>query len=427
MKLLTKTTLYYLGFSVAIYLSIAVAFYYVTEYLIYEDVETRLQSEKRDFQTFIKNNGLWYRSCYFVQNKIEFKPSIYHDKKEVFIDTVLYDKYNYQLIPFRQLSFYEKLGDDYYKISIRKSLIESDKLVKYLTYTMLLLLILGLSVMYIVQRRISRRIWRPFYDTLSKIKSYKLSKDQELGLSNSSIYEFEELNTVLNKMARKMQKDYKNLKEFTQNASHEMQTPVALINARVEELIQSQNLTEKQIYLVQEINNSSNRISKLTQGLLLLSKIENRQFQEIKDIDFDVLIEKKIEELEELFLHRRLKVEYIKKGNFVFPINPDLADVLLNNLVGNAIKHNFFGGNIMIHLSEDGFEIINTGDELSIDPKTLFQRFRKGKTSLSTGLGLAIVKQICDVYSLTVEYYYMDKLHHMKISKGTAPTGLLEE
>lgn len=424
MKLLTKTTLYYLGFSVIIYLSIAVAFYYVTEYLVYEDVETKLLSEKKDFETFTENNGLWYKSCYFVQNKIEFVPSVYHDDKVVFIDTLLYDKNNYQLIPFRQVTFYEKLGSDYYKIHIRKSLIESDKLLKYLTYTLLILMVIGLSVTYFVQRWISKGIWKPFNNTLSKVKSFKLTKEQELELSYSNIYEFEELNGVLNKMVRKMQKDYKNLKEFTQNASHEMQTPVALINARVEELIQSKNLTDKQVYLIQEINNSSNRISKLTQGLLLLSKIENRQFQEIKNVDFDVLIKRKIEELEELFSHKQLKVEYEKNGNFVFYINPDLADVLLNNLIANAIKHNFFGGTIIIKLSDDGFEIINTGDTLSIDPKTMFQRFRKGKTSLSTGLGLAIVKQICDVYGLSIEYYYQNKLHHMKVNREELVIGL---
>ena len=426
MKLLTKTTLYYLSFSVAIYLSIAVAFYLVTEYLIYEDVETRLISERTDFKSFITNNGLWYKSCYFVQNKIEFKPSTYHDDKDVFTDTLLYDRNSDKFIPFRQLVFYTKLGTDYYKISIRKSLLESDKLLRYLTYTMLALLVLGSSIMYFVLRRISGGIWRPFYDTLSRIKSFKLTKEQELELKASSIFEFEELNQVLNKMARKMQKDYKSLKEFTQNASHEMQTPVALINARVEELIQSKNLTEKQVYLVKEINNSSNRISKLTEGLLLLSKIENRQFSQLKDINFDELIRRKIEELEELFLHRHLKVEYEKKGDFVFQINPDLADILLNNLIGNAIKHNFYAGKIVIQLSNSGFEIMNTGDELSIDPKSLFQRFRKGKTSLSSGLGLAIAKQICDSYGLEIEYYYKSKLHHMKVTRSAQFSGLEE-
>jgi len=418
-KLLTKTTLYYLGFSIVIYLSIALAFYYVTEYLVYEDVETRLHSEKKDFMSFVSSNGLWYRSCYFVQNKIEFHASAYHDDKEVFSDTTLYDKNNKQLIPSRQLVFYTKLGPDYYKISIRKSLLESDKLLKYLTSTMLAFMVLGLSVMYFVLRRISRRVWRPFYDTLSKVKSFKLTKEQELELSPSTIHEFEELNEVMHKMVRKTQKDYKNLKEFTQNASHEMQTPVALINARVEELIQSKNLTDKQVYLIQEINNSSNRISRITQGLLLLSKIENRQFSTIKEVYFNTLLRKKIEELEELFMHKELKVEYHEEGDFEWLINPDLADILITNLLNNSIKHNITGGTISITLLDDGFDIANTGESLGIDPKTLFQRFRKGKASGSTGLGLAIVKQICDAYGLQAEYYYQDNLHHIKISPAS--------
>jgi len=418
MKLLTKTNIYYVAFALFTNISIAVTFYYIAENLIYEEVETRLQSEKRDFESFIRNQGVWYKSCYFVENKIEFQPISTLDKGEYYKDTLLYNRYNDEFIPFRQLTFFIELEGTPYKISIRKSLIESDKLIKYITYTMLLLLILGFSFMYIIQHRLSKSIWKPFYTTLSTIKSFKLGADRKVNFIKSGIYEFEELNKVLTDMTSKLQKDYKNLKEFTDNASHEMQTPVAIISGRIEELIQTKNLTSHQSYLINEIHNTCSRLSKISKALLLLSKIENKQFRETKKINFGELIKNKIEEFEELFIHRKihLKMEFVEE--FVCNLNPALADILLNNLLSNAIKHNISGGTIIISLSSSNLEIANTGEPLIINPKDLFQRFRKGRYSQdSTGLGLAIVKQICNNYGLDVVYSYKNNLHYISITR----------
>jgi signal transduction histidine kinase len=320
------------------YFAIGIAFYIVTEYLIYEEVESRLKSEKRDFLDYVKrNNGVWYNSCYFVENKIDFQavskmPVL---TIENFSDTLLFDKYSGQHIPFRQIHFYSKMGDQYFHVTIRKSLLESDKLLKYLTATILILLSVAFSIMYFFQRRNSKKIWKPFYHTLLKIKSFELAKDKDLELQSGGIYEFDELNLVLQKMSRKMRRDYKGLKEFTENASHEMQTPLSLINIRAEELIQSKTLTEKELYLINDIHNSSARISKLTQSLLLLSKIENEQFVEKEVVDFNHLLQFKISEFEEIFHHSQLKINYEKKENFLFEMNGDLADILLKNIFLN--------------------------------------------------------------------------------------------
>jgi signal transduction histidine kinase len=404
------------------YLAIAVAFYMVTEYLIYEEVESRLKSEKRDFVDYVKrNNGVWYNSCYFVENKIDLQPVSQAPVLTIenFSDTLLIDKYSDEHVPFRQIHFYSKMGDQYFHVSIRKSLLESDKLLRYLTTTIFILLSVAFSIMYFFQRRNSKKIWNPFYKTLLKIKSFELAKDKELQLQSGGIYEFEELNSVLQKMSRKMRQDYKGLKEFTENASHEMQTPLALINIRAEELIQSKTLTEKEIYLINDIYNSSARISKITQSLLLLSKIENEQFTEKKPIDFDYLLQLKISEFEEIFHHSQLKIKYEKKEKFLFEMNADLADILLTNLISNAVKHNLKHGEITISVFKNGFKISNTGSPLDIDPRQLFLRFKKGKHGKdSSGLGLAIVKQICSNYGLAVDYTYNGQLHILTILKS---------
>lgn len=422
MKLLNKNNLYYFIFSLTACIAIGISFYLVTKHLIYEEVESRLLVEKRDFEDYVKKNGgVWHNSCYFVEDKIHLvpvdPPTTVISKDLRFTDTLLYDEFSKDLIRFRQLSFYKKLENKYYLVHLRKSLLESDKLLKYLTVTILSLLSVAFSVMYFIQRKMSENIWYPFYNTLNKIKSFDLRKDNELDLGSTSIYEFNELNKVIERMSKKIKQDYSSLKEFTENASHEIQTPLALINARVEELIQSRNLSEKELHLINEIHASSLRLSKLGSALLLLSKIENDQFEHWEPINFERLIKKKLEEFEEIFRHRGLSVELVTEGSLVLNINTILADMLLTNLIGNAVKHNLSKGRIRIALWSTGFKISNTGLPLTEDPSSLFQRFKKGKhKSDSSGLGLAIVQQICISYNLSVSYTYENNLHVLQIS-----------
>jgi len=390
----------------------------VTEYLIYDEVESRLRVEKRDFEEYVsRNKGVWSNSCYFVENKIDLIPAKgLATPKEAFKDTLVFDKYSNKEIRFRQLSFYTKLGNDYFQVQLRKSLLESETLLKYLTITILALLAVAFGCMYFIQKKISENIWHPFYDTLNKLKSFDLNKNKDLELISSNILEFEDLNLVLEKMSQKMKQDYRNLKEFTENASHEIQTPLALINARVEELIQSKHLTEKDLQLINEIQTSTTRVSKLGNTLLLLSKIENRQFVEAEKINFDSLIKNKLDEFEEIFSHHNLKVTYHCDAIFYWNMNSLLADNLVTNLIGNAVKHNVQDGIIEFTMNKRGFEISNTGQPLAVDPATLFQRFKKGKQrNDSSGLGLAIVKEICSYYQLQVSYTYKEGRHSIAV------------
>jgi signal transduction histidine kinase len=373
--------------------------------------------EKRDFETFVGNQKSLYESCYFVKDKIDIKPATAPLPSAVeFKDTLLYNKYDNSSVLFREISFYANMDSNYYRISIRKSLLESNKLIQFITGTLLILLCIGLSLMYLLNKKISQKIWSPFYDTLGKVKSYTLAEEKKIDLREGNISEFNELNDVLNKMVNKMRKDYKNLKEFTENASHEIQTPLSLINARVEELIQSKGLSEKQMYCIQEIYRSSLRISKLHHALLLLSKIENGQFFEKENINIGQLIEKKIDEFDEIFVHKKVRLNFLKQESLTIPMHPMLADILLTNLIGNAIKHNTEGGTISISVYAKEVRIINSGHALTVNPNLLFERFKKERiVSDSLGLGLSIVKQICDNYGLAIGYSFENNFHIISI------------
>ena len=420
MKLLTQTNRIYLAFSLVIYLLTALVFYQIVRLLIYDEVESRLKVEKRDFDAYIQAHDTWSSSPYFVENKIEVVPVAGRQKitTMTFTDTLIRNRYDNELVPFRQLTFYQPIQGVMHRVSIRKSLIQTYRLIEAITLTMIIFLGLLLAGTFWFQSRLSGRLWHPFYNTLSRIKRFDLSSNTPLQLEQPRITEFNELNDVLQKMADKMQHDYHNLKEFTENASHEMQTPLALINAKVEQLIQSERLTAVQTQWIDNIYQASRRMSRLNQGLLLLAKIENRQFADSQSVNLTEELVQRLNDMEEVLLHKRITLTVADGADFRAILPPFLAESLLSNLVSNAIRHNFPDGKIVVQSSASELQISNTGPTLMTDPADLFQRFRKeAKNQESVGLGLAIVKQIGDTYQLTISYTHSEGLHTLVLTK----------
>lgn len=417
MKLLTKTNRIYLTFSTAIYLFAGLAFYQVIKILIYDEVENRLKVEKRDFEQYLKIHDNW-SSGYFVENKIEVSPVTGPiQAAEFFTDTLMRSRYEDELTPFRQLTFYATIGGVVREVTIRKSLIQTFRLIEIITATMVVCLVLLLIGTFWFQGKSSGRIWHPFYETLSRMKNFDLTHEKPLQLDKPEIDEFEELNEVFRKMGEKMQHDYRSLKEFTENASHEIQTPLALINAKVEQLIQHAKLSETQTHLIEDIYQASRRMARLNQGLLLLAKIENHQFTTNHTINLTELLVNKLGDMEEMIHYKQLEVQLENDTPFVVELPPALAETLVNNLVNNAIKHNHAQGQIRLHSTPEQICLSNTGHALISPPERLFERFKKEGTGPdSVGLGLAIIKEICTNYNLQINYTVGDGWHQFCIS-----------
>ena len=419
MKLLNKTNRIYLAFSLVIYLLTAIAFYQIIRLVIYDEVENRLRVEKRDFQTYVRAHNAWSNIPYFVENKIEITPvNSNSTRQEEFSDTLILNRYDNELSPFRQLTFYQSIQGVVHRVEIRKSLIQTYRLIEVMTLAMMLFLGLLLVGTFWFQNKLSGRLWHPFYDTLSRIKGFDLSSGTSLALDKPEITEFRELNDVLQKMADKMQQDYRSLKEFTENASHEMQTPLALINAKVEQLIQNEQLTEIQTHWVDSIYHASRRISRLNQGLLLLAKIENKQFNDSQSIDLSILLSEKLADMEEVLTFKKLSVNIQTIAPFDVVLPQALADILVTNLVNNAIKHNQPTGQIELVSTADQLYLSNTGGVLKSSPERLFERFKKESASPdSVGLGLSIIRQIGNSYGLTISYQETDGIHRFSLTR----------
>lgn len=418
MKLLTLTNRYYLISILPILVIGGCISYFILKGIINREFNEKLFAEKEQFihewHTYDKLRETLYLN---VGDKIEVR-AVDRDPKIVSVlsDTTMYDTFEKRQLPYRQLKFSDKLHGKYYIITITKSMLPTEELVRGVG-EIILILIVGLVLsLWLVGRKISKKIWTPFNETISSLKNYQISSSTGVRFAQTAIDEFTELNSVLTQMINKSKSDYLNLKEFTENASHEIQTPLAIIKSKAELLLQEGNLSQSDMEDVGKIYEAANRLSRLKQGLSMLAKIENNQFGEVEAIDMATFIDKYLENLEELIEIKHLTVKKLFHGKPILIWNNTLAYVLINNLLNNAIKHNVEGGQITITLTSDELIIENTGRALGDDPVKLFQRFkRKGTVTDSSGLGLSLVKKICDIYSMAISYTIQGEIHRMAL------------
>ena len=217
-------------------------------------------------------------------------------------------------------------------------------------------------------------------------------------------------------MTRKMRDDYLNLKEFSENASHEIQTPLAVIRSKTDLLMQQKNLNKESINLLKSINEATTRLYKLNQGLLLISKIENQVFHAKKQISLRQITEAALNNYKEIMQLKNIKVEVDVNNEAYVEMNEVLAEVMISNLLSNAVRFNIDGGLIKCTIDNKFFTLTNSGPPMRTNPEELFARFHKNsENQQSVGLGLSIVKKITDSYGMVITYKCNETVHELKL------------
>jgi signal transduction histidine kinase len=282
------------------------------------------------------------------------------------------------------------------------------------------ILLLLLVLVIISGGLISKYILAPFKRTMRVIQSFDLKQKEAIRLPATRTFEFMELNEFLKKMTESARRDYQSLKEFTENASHELQTPTAIIRGKLELLMES-DIRGEQAILIAEMQNALERLSRIHSSLTLLTKLENQEYKAGEPVCISNLVRETLASFDELIQMKSIGlVVHIEKGVYI-PLHLSLADLLLTNLISNAIRHNTAPpgkkGLIRVWLTKEGLVIINTGRPPVVPTKELFERFKKGNSgSDSIGIGLAIVRQICDLSGFDIEYQYNSGLHQLAVS-----------
>ena len=319
-----------------------------------------------------------------------------------FSEKTVFNKAEKEQEAFVEYSSVIQVNNKYYSVKLREASVESEDLAASIALSLFILLLATFSISYVITKKLNKTTWTVFEQNLKAIEDFNFQSNETLRLSSSGIEEFDRLNLVVNTLTDKLNRDFQALKEFTENASHEIQTPLSIASINLEEILQ-QELNEESFTKVVTATNAIKRLSALNHNLLLLTKIENNQFEASEFIVFNELFERKIQEFEPLCKAKNIQITFESKNDFTLKMNTHLAGILLNNLVSNAINHNITNGSISISVSEHQIRICNTGGSNELTDDTIFNRFAKGN-SKSHGLGLAIVKQICQTHQLDIHY-----------------------
>ncbi len=417
MKLLNKTNIYFLGVSLIIFSLGGILFYLLFQITIDNGINEKLQERKEyNIKQIARSDSMMLLfQRYTDVLSIKRVKSIISDK-ELLSDTLIYDSVDRKYVQYRQLSFSKEVNGRNYFIQVRRAILDHTSLLKDVFILESLLFLTFIATLTVVNNQVSKKIWNPFYYVLGKIHNYKIDLAQSLTLPKSSVDEFNELSAAIEKMSTKINNEFNILKEFTENASHEIQTPLAIIKNKLEILLQSPEMTKDQMDLISSASAATNRLSKLNEALIILSKIENRQFHEIEDISVNDSVNQILSSMDELSRIKSISIDRHFHEILYIKMHPYLAEILIENLVINAIKHNTSPGSISITTQHDTLEIANSGNHSSGNVERLFQRFVKSNPkSQSLGLGLSIVKAICDTYSFTVKYHVENGYHRITV------------
>lgn len=416
MKIINKSILYYLLISIPLLFCSGVFSYFIIKMELTDNLNETLLKEKIDLVNEIKS------SINPIKNQIRSDGKsiveIVQSKKlnSKFYDIEIYDNWEQEKIVHRVYTSYFSHKNKVYKITISKAAIEEDDLMESL-FSAFGIIITFLTIGFLIANWfISKTLWKPFYRTLDNLNKFDIHTSRKMTFDSLNTKEFDQLNDSLNKMTNKIYSDFIKQKEFNENASHEMQTPLAVIKANISLLMQSENLKEEEMNQIQVIENSLKKLSTLNKGLILLTKIENNQFQNNQTINIIESITRIISNFNDSISMKNLKFKTQFNSDLTLEMNPILADVLFTNLIQNSIRHTNNGGEVFICLNEKTFSISNTGDELKIDKEDLFKRFKKNDTSKdSLGLGLSIVKGIVDSYGFEISYNFINKKHCFEV------------
>ncbi|MBS1529780.1 MAG: HAMP domain-containing histidine kinase [Bacteroidetes bacterium] len=419
MKLLTRYNRVTLATTVVVMLITGIVYYFFIHFILIRDVDKDLEVEENEVFEYARENNRLPQVFESNDQQISFYEAPAGSVQRRFLDTL------YKLTPNpnhrhrhhgehyesgRGLITSVSAGNQYYKVLIVKSTVETEDLVKVIFLITIGVILLLLLILFLINRLLLNRLWQPFHALLKELRMFNVADNKDIAQIDTSIEEFRELNQVVTSMSSRVKSDYKDLKTFTENASHELLTPIAVINSKLDTLLQTDNFSQQQSKLLSDLYGAVSRLTRLNQSLLLLVKIENHLLGSEQDINLKVAIEELVMQFDEIFQDKGLKVTCDLQDKMLLT-NPYLVDVLLNNLLSNAIRHNHADGEIRIKLDGVKLSIQNTGENTALRSENLFRRFHKSASSEGNGLGLTISQQICENLGYDLRYDFITGLH----------------
>lgn len=339
--------------------------------------------------------------------------------RDSFYDTKIYIQIENEYEPVRvyKSSFKDNAGQ-FYEIELYLSTIERDNIVENILFYLIILFVLLLAIMLIGMRLVLKRSFRPLHNLLDWLNTIVPGNEVSVLKNDTDIVEFKMLNEAAVNMQQRSGRAYQQQKEFIANASHELQTPLAIAMNKLDMLANSGELTEEQMLLLAQVFETLQRATRLNKSLLLISQIQNKQFIELSLQNITKIAQRVLNDMLEVYSQKNIKLEITVEADFEHTINSSLAVVLINNLLKNAIVHAPEQSTVSIRSKANSITLSNDGDE-ALDVEMIFERFYRVAnvhTKDSTGLGLSISREIAQLSGLTLHYCY-DGKHNFVLKK----------
>jgi signal transduction histidine kinase len=403
MKLIKRTYTYTALSLIPVIILGSLFCYYMIQYISYEETDEFLTYEMQRLVDYHeKNNDLPE-----FHQVTAILPGVKYDTP-MFRDTLILEPADNEMVPYRELYFTISHKGEDQTLVLRHLLIGRDDIAEGTILIIAGLMLLITGVFYLTVNYMAGKIWTSFYKTLDRLIRFKISGPLP-DFPKTDVDEFKSLNETLKTLLGKISVDYRHNKEFSENSSHELQTHLAIIRANTEKLLNNPDAAPHAAEL-QKVYVAAARLSQVQKSLLLLSKINNREYSNAVRINFQYYVEQSLELFREAILIREIAVTRHLESCFLV-MDAGLAEILTNNLIKNAVKHNIQQGNITVTLDASLLVIENSGTDLPGNAELMLERFAKGKEG-NIGIGLAIVKQICELYRFNISYTVTDNSIH---------------
>lgn len=423
MKLLNQSLKYLSVYILMIVTVWAVIFYVNMLHEIKSSTDEGLENYKRiiirNAQTNLELlNKKKFDESFFTLQQISKQRAL--SAKDEYTDTTIFmqdaDDKIPEREPVRMLTTSFELNGDYYELRVANSIVEEDDLIDELFWDVVWLYIVLIASIILINNSVLKKLWNPFYNYLNELKHYQLGNSYKLPTVHSNTKEFIDLQQAVNTLLQHSIQAFEQQKEFIGNASHELQTPLAIAISKMELLLEKPQLQGYEAEKIAEIHQIINRSVRLNKSLLLLSKIDNKQFFEHQEISINSIVKELVEEFAEMTSFKKIQVNITEEDALKCTMDTTLAQIVVSNLFKNAIFHNKTNGNIKITIKKNALTFSNSGKNERLGSEKIFNRFQKSNSETSgTGLGLAIVKAIVDLYHFPISYDFINEEHSFKI------------
>ena len=388
---------------------------------VYDNVDDGLKNQKIEIIREAYENPSILKTNTFGINQFRLVPvdSASYSANNQFKNEMVYMPYDDEMEPYRVLTtgFYTKDGEPYL-LQIRTSTVEEDDLIFDLITSLGVLYVAILLSILLINEFVLTKAYAAFRAILKNLHDYRFGNKNDWTPVQSNVIEFSQLNEEINQMINRNEQVFEEQKFFIENASHELQTPLAITLNRLDLLMEDPSLSENQLQQLAATKDAIHRLVSLNKSLLLLSRIDNKQYKKLQKVSFRYITRELLLDYEDLIIHKGIDLALFPEDDLFAEVNADLTRVLISNLLRNAINYTSRDGIIEISMNKKEWKIKNSAKGIPLAPQLIFRRFHKASSDKeSTGLGLAIVKSIVDLYpSFSISYSFENNFHIFSLS-----------